>query len=586
LQIEQLPKGGTNPLYEISPGQVGAIVVERTANGTSLRRGVCIKRHGEQLLLPASMLIAAATDNSDLTRFCANRAQTNDLDNDPVQKNLTGETPAFNLHQEASNVVARKLFACTWNGIFHSSRPFTVTLVAQDGDKVSNYVEYLRIYRNGDLLAAWNRASDQRDTRRVVIPGSMLTTNIFAATQPPHLSAMDIRVIPRDEAVSQTVDTQARSDRQQFESRLLEAGKAAIDIGLPKDSKERHDLECLRAKILAASRQIKRVVNGEVQTLSIDPTCTYDLLAGGESPISIEYGDLKNQAQDKLDALRRRAEDQIAAWKADLERKVPAAALTIANGLLVHALQSLGASTAAVQCIEALPASLDFDCVRTIASSNPNVKSALDQALATIRVVDSDLKLAAETADETRLLAERLYDDAKQIVSSPAKQEQIFNAFAQSLNAQGSVFEARRDNPALLAGEQKIDMAYGDKWQTFLFAPWNGIPMRVNNNVGADFSAAVAVPLIDVVGFRYQWARSRFADLRFATGIGYTTTQGPSSTAQQSAALLNASIGLGTMKIGLGFVAGQGLGNGVDRLRLLVGLDLYKLLTGSNTELL
>jgi hypothetical protein len=203
--------------------------------------------------------------------------------------------------------------------------------------------------------------------------------------------------------------------------------------------------------------------------------------------------------------------------------------------------------------------------------------------------VDAQIASALRSVDEARALALSLYEEARRVGTDTERQAQIFGAIAASLRDQGEVFEARRDNPPLLPSEQKLRMEYSDHWQSFLLAPWNGVPIRVGSDSEADLTAAVAVPLLDVFGVRVQWGKSRFADARVAIGIGYTSTErvNDDGTKQaKQAALPNISLGLGTFKVGLGMVTVKAGPDVHDRLRFIVGADLLKLITGSNVEAL
>src|SRR5882724_3375393 len=224
--IEQRPGAGPEG---ISEGRLGAIIAESISE-QQLVNGVCIKRPGEPLALPASTMIAAVEASPKRARFCRN----DEGDYTVVDPGTAAAVPVK---------------ACIWNGVFHSARPFTVTLLTDPAHSVGDYVECLRVYRNGDLMAAWNRVSDQIAPYRVVIPGQSLTSGIFAASHPPHLSDMDIRVIPRDDSVVQAVDTATRDDYARFKTTLKAALGAAVDAWLPPDTPERKSFDCLKSEL-------------------------------------------------------------------------------------------------------------------------------------------------------------------------------------------------------------------------------------------------------------------------------------------------------------------------------------------------
>lgn len=198
---------------------------------------MCIKRTGQALKLPSKILIARDPDGPSMVRFCH-----------VAPTDYTLVPP-----EGAKLNTSVKVEACTWNGTFHSTRPFTFTLMTKTDAAVGDYVEAFRIYRNGDLMAAWNYASDTPNPSRVVIEGTMLTTDAFAATYPPYLAAMDLRVLPRETGVSHEVDMEVRDDRELFKQKVAGAAKAAAKVALPPDSDEYKSLMCLSAQLREAS---------------------------------------------------------------------------------------------------------------------------------------------------------------------------------------------------------------------------------------------------------------------------------------------------------------------------------------------
>jgi hypothetical protein len=571
LFIEQLPSGGPNP---IDPGKVGVLVVERRSESL-LENGICIKRPGQKLELPATLLIAGTSDGPQLDRFCRDDARGYKL--------------------LVKDGVEQPIDACTWNGVFHAARPFTLTLLTDSGRSVGDYVEFLRVYRNGDLMAAWNRSNDALTPFRAIITGRSLRTGIVAASQPPHLSAMDLRVIPRDDSVAQAVDTAARDDLVRFKTAWKDAAGAGLNGVLPEGSEERKSLECLRESLRADARRIMHIVSGEV---ALAPSC--DVLTGSRiplraaepapKPLSEEYAEIENQSRERLNELRAQAYDQVGALKEKVLAALPAQREHVGQVLRVALNASLqGASehvkTAVGACVaDLLEHEPGSSCDQALLRAGPLASLAYEKLVKLASLVDADIQALLGTADEAYALADRLTERSREVAASPARQAEIFKAVVESLHASaGGSFEPRRDNPALLSGEQKLDMLYADKLQFFFLAPWNGVPIRASN-AEADVSAAVAVPLLDVAGVRYQWDRSRFADLRWAVGIGYAVTEVPDTGEKQTGALPNTSLGIGTFKVGLGIMTGGGLGSTSERLRIVIGADLFKLISGSNVE--
>lgn len=565
LFAEQLPSAKSQGIADHA---LGTMFVERLPTGSQVVPGVCIKRSGQALELPSTILIARdAAGGPALKRFCRD-----------TQRQFTIVPPIAAPGSEQVRVNA-----CTWDGTFHSTRPFTFTLLTAADARVADYVEAFRIYRNGDLMAAWNYVSDQPAPHKVVISGTMLTTGPLAASQPPHLAAMDLRIIPREVGIAHAVDMEARSDRARFQAKLTTAFSSAGRTLLTPA--EQQSFDCLREQLIAASHTIMADVTEQPALRPLPTGCTPLIAAGGGAPLSAAYRDAKHQSPQKLRSLRDGAMMQIAQHRANLTAAIPANAQPLLTTIYVGLMATVpAADQAAVSaCISqfGMPGS-DIKCFNEL-RSRQGIGNKLDTLIQTAQVIDQNITVALQTADEATLLATAIYERGREALESPRKQAQIFNAFAQSLATQPDVFEPRRDNPPLIASEQRLEMQYADSVQGFVLAPWHGVPLHVNRDFGTDFSAATAVPMLDVAGLRFQWARSRFADFRMAFGVGYIETTDENDD-DQAAALPHVSLGLGTFKLGGGLAIGKDLGDAGDRLRLLVGADLFKLISGSNVE--
>jgi hypothetical protein len=575
LYMEQRESRGA--VNGIRKGALGAAVVER--KGGQYVDGACLKHKGQRLELPASFLIASE-NGQDLERFCRDGTRQ----------------PGQTLDDGAGGGPST-VDVCTWNGRFHSARPFSLMFLTDPARAVGDYVEFVRVYRNGDLVAAWNRSSDQPTAHKLEIRGDSLTiAGPLAASLPPHLSAMDLRVIPRDASVTEAIDLRVRDDRQRFKTRVVNALQAGANEALPQDSPARASLKCLKERVLHAESQIRRLINGEVGEYQPDALCTLPLTtATGTTPLSDEYARFSNQGRDQLQQLKTNALSTLLNVGAELQAKIESAqAKALLDGeqaLLARAsaavqsavLARLGGGNQADQ-LKALQALLVSHAGLGLTDNDlQQLQSFYAQSQNLVHDVDAQVKAALAAVDESRLLAESLYDEARRVAATPERQAQIFNAVAQSLSHQGDVFEPRRDNPPLLAGEQQIGMEYADVFQVFAGAVWNAVPFRLNDRERVDFNETVAVPILDLVGMRWQWSKNRFSEFRLATGVGYTRTKEGDGSTSAEAALPNLSATFGTAKVGLGWAFSKNISDR-DRWRLLVGADLFKLITGSNVE--
>lgn len=573
LHIEQRP--GPPRAFTVGSERLGAAIVERLPSlQGSVRHeysdGVCVKREGKDLRLPSRILIASAPEIE--SRFCRDDAQ-----------------PGAVLGSEKVDVEV-----CTWNGRFHAARPFTFVLRTAPSKRVDDLVEFVRVYRNGSLMAAWDRGSDQARASEVDISGESLRAKFIAATLPPHLAAMDFRIIPRGKGPLD-VDVTVRNDKQRFQERVgraLRAGLETIDAELIDGAR------CFAEKVSSAASEIRRVVNGSVELPNFATECSLRLSSGAPAtPLADTYasvdtksaGDLqvardtalkhletlKEQALEALGAAKvemlqdaaKRVVDQDPSLRATLERMTPGSSPSD----VLYALANASILPPNVLAVAAQPG-----------SDGEALVGAIKKLYEVLRYADQQIEEVRTTVEESAHLANAMYAEAMSIGQDTNKQAAIFNAIVKSLHEQEDMFEAHESNPPLLADEQRVEMEYGDKFQFFALAPWFGVPTKTDQQEVFDLSPAVAVPLLDLFGARLQWSRSRLADARVAIGAGYTQTSLSDDGDEKPAFLPHANISLANLKVGVG-VAAFDFNDGI---RILVGADLYKLLTGRNAEAL
>jgi hypothetical protein len=136
-------------------------------------------------------------------------------------------------------------------------------------------------------------------------------------------------------------------------------------------------------------------------------------------------------------------------------------------------------------------------------------------------------------------------------------------------------------------------MEYGDPFQFFGLAPWHGVPFRLTRNPGASLGIQNAIPILDVVGFRYQWGSGRSTSIRAGLGLMYfqdedvVRMQMPSSGAGGMSAVtesvfnfaIEANVSWTGLIVGAGYVTNdRSYAGKADwaRFRLIVGADLLK----------
>lgn len=563
LYIEQRPGHG---VYSVGSGELGVAAV--TVDGDNAVDGVCIKEPGKPLRLPAPIQLASP-GGTDLSRFCDGESST-------------------------KTIAAVKVETCDWNGTFHASRPFSFELVTDEHERVADYVDFVRVYRNGDLMAAWNSAAQQATPHRVAIEGEPFRSRWLSVSLPPNDSAFDLRIIPHDNAVARAVDLVVRNDALLFRKKLLGAGKAGLLEAFPKDSQIRKSFECLRTTVSHVRAQVLHVTNGEVPD-EAPPSCSLDLQLRYGSSLSDKYADVKQQTEKAAARAKQEADETIADAREAIEAKLPPVVVKKLEEMLPELAKQLSQ-----QARDAVAAQVNkhrdlASYLKALRGAAPpgetDYKTFLIGAENLIETLDAELQLAFASLDEARALAIQLHGELESIAQNPDRQAQLFNVIATRLGQEGDTFEERRDNPPLDAGEQKVPMRYRDRWQFYALAPWNAVPIRTGSDSGGDLNAAVAIPLIDIFGGRYQFGGNRFSDIRAAFGIGYTSTELTDENGQshqKAAAMPNFSIGAANLKFGVGYVTTESQKDKgfKDHIRWLVGVDLFKLISGRNVELL
>ncbi len=205
---------------------------------------------------------------------------------------------------------------------------------------------------------------------------------------------------------------------------------------------------------------------------------------------------------------------------------------------------------------------------------------------------DQIVQQGLQAVDDTIALQADLREDAARIAGDTNEQAGLFLNLASSIQGT-SPFESMVPNPEPVAGEQALPMHYSDPHQLFWLAPWTGFPIGIQGQ-GADFSAANLIPIVDVLGYRYQWSSGRLADLRVAAGLTALTFTTPvavtGETQEQNKQLIRfapeVNVSVSNFKVGAAYAVGTpraGLGD-EERFRVLVGADLYKLLSGNSLE--
>jgi hypothetical protein len=534
-----------------------------------------------------------------------------------------------------------KVKTCLWNGRYRHTYPFNFIIRSKrmDGASVvplAKQVKAIRIFLNGDLAWKWVPSSTETQPTPtetyadIVAPGRDIRRRLL-----PEGARMDLRIIPHDVMVDQALlDAKVAEKHEVWKQQLELMGNAVLTSNSFAEGKLKEKLGCITYRAKEAAYLVGRLGGGKGLTAPTLPSgCEAVPPADIPNSLTARYAGLKVKTQQEVDALVFGFRQEVLALKgkvagkqADDKAKLEQAAKDFwaGTGDVWKGIDSAAGTTSRDAKRAAFRKKIDDDknaraavasgAWKTIwkapkAEDNPTptevawlemiatgntVKDFVDQA---DRAVTQALGGFQSAID----LAEQLQKDVLRFANSTDEQAQLLLRVANSVQGT-SPFEQMKDNPDLIHGEKALGMRYSDHWQWFLFAPWTAFPAGLSGKV--DFTAANLVPIVDVIGYRYQWQATRFADIR--AGIGFTALSFSTPDASKSATDPNATtnhflpapevnIGIANFKLGMAFaLAGGSLTNtcpantdcllSKDRWRFLIGADLYKLISGNNVE--
>lgn len=537
LHIQQLHEETPPGTEDIDMGKIGVSAVEGATEG------ICIKRAGHPIKLPEPIILRTKEFSlGDKNRFC--RAGT---------VSSSGG-----------------LEMCEWTGRFHAARPFTFTFYSTA--PLADYLQLLQFWRNGDLVYRW-RPAPASTTRKLVVKGQSLTVSstLVAASLPPHRSDFDLRIFPAGvEIDSARLEQQAVDEERRRREHWAQVKDLAIGTLLAAvDPQLRQEVECYLWTLDSLQADVQRIVDAGV-ALPVQPhaDCTVPPLPGpgaGGSLVDL-YQASKDATADALKQQEQAILDRLETAAGPFGVQVRNAAVAVAGKINAR--------------IAALPVGAPEGTVQ-------NLKDLLKRT-------DELAVRALGAVDDTRALARSLRAEAVRLGQDHEKQVEAYTQFAKGLAEKRSIFDPRADNPAPVDRELSLDMEYGDRYQAYLLNAWFAVPVRLFGNAGADLEPSLAIPMVDVIGLRWQFGRSRLSDLRWGL-LGFAAFTEPeeafggSEDSSKAAFSLHTSLGFGTLQFGAAYVVTDNdyySGRRERRFRLLVGLDLVKLITGENAELL
>jgi hypothetical protein len=442
-----------------------------------------------------------------------------------------------------------ELESCAWNKHFRDKYPMTFRIASLGGD-VSAQLRLIDVFRNGELAYRWDGAVGVGTT--VTIAGERLTKDGM-----PNQADFDLRLYPAGLEISDSIlSLEVERVRNRNAERFVGVASAAfVAIGIPAALKPQYEAllcDVNRVRVQAAAFTGAPLPTPLPGTPAPGSPNACSAVPGLPTPGTLldRYSKAKAGGTQALTALETQLETDIATSLGTSLASVKAAA---------EALSTKVAATPAVQ----------------------NLTSSLSR-------IDGLVQSAVQTVDDVSRLASDLNQQAQSVLKDPAKQAQLYAAIVHEAQTQGDPFDPYHANPAPTGREVPLHMAYYDTAQWYLVSVWNGAAFR-SNDLRTTPGVAYAVPILDVVGQRWKWNRSRWAEFRIAAGAMMFEDRKRTAEADVKAedgklrGAAHVNVGIGPYRMGVAWVPAAS-GEGEVPVRILVGADLYKLLFGQDLQ--
>jgi hypothetical protein len=510
--------------------------------------GVCIKKTGAPFAFPSPIYLEGTENGPTDTQFNGMCLDEKEIGNTALP------TPAPAAEAKAAPSV--ETHACAWSHLYRDSHPLTFK-IRTNGESLSHFAHVIRVFRNGKLVFSWK---DDNVLASLAIPGAIIAANLM-----PYGAPMDLRIIPAGSPDDPSVDTHVTQTVDPLISRL-EIVKGVL-LG-PKGP-----TPALMPEIACVSWMVSKAQAAAYQIL------------GKTAPS--EPGPQPDNCNPPKDGQAASLHDQIvAAVKGGTQA---------ANQDIDSAITALGAEFGASIATEAEKAKASL--------IKKGEAHGLPNGLTVSKTVEQINELAGQGAqifDSVSASVRGILADVKQLTKDRDEQAREFAAVTDALAENGSVFEPFTKNPALVDGETSLDMHYGDRFQIFFLAPWNGLSIRVTRNVGTSLGLENAIPILDLTGFRYQWGTGRSQSFRMGWGFMYFKDEAtvmplattPVGTTMTTESVFNvateSSVSWFGFNAGVGYVLNDRDFGGFwarDRIRVIVGADLLKLFGNKSAEL-
>jgi hypothetical protein len=449
--------------------------------------------------------------------------------------------------------------SCRWNGQFRDTYPLTIRVWSEDAAQLERHVQMVDVFRNGALVFRSEVTKSE-----LVIPGDRLE-----ADGVPNLSEIDLRLYPAGVTLDpELVRTQVREGVDKFRRRFELTGAVALDK-IPSDDLKK-DAACLLQRIDAVRNELADLTDEPhpAPLLATLPKLGPPPPAG--TPDTRPYAITSNQCPARgLSSLQKKYEEVKSRKSTEIERAL--------NGF-----------------VNDLTRDLNFDAklIRDGAAAlleKARLPGAGAGALETAEKLDSLSRETLGAIDDAKVVAGRARNDIVAFANSPKKQLDAYKTLVGELEKEGDFFEPYTPNPDRVDGELILPMKYSDAWQFYVLNPWNGGAIRLED-AGTEAGVSYVIPILDAAGLRIQFGDNRWTDVRLGLGMMVFEDRdaGAGEDDQEIRWAAQGNLGIANLRGGLAWVPAAARAPSADyfesHFRLLVGTDLYRIITGKNLE--
>jgi len=234
--------------------------------------------------------------------------------------------------------------------------------------------------------------------------------------------------------------------------------------------------------------------------------------------------------------------------------------------------------------------------VSAVVASVPD-KQVVDSAGLWLRTVDHAIADSLSAAQMLSTTGTEIEESVKTAIKDPQAQLRAYEAFAQRLPTEDTLYTAAVRNVPPGDGESSLAMTYHRPRQSYYLLAWNAVPVPVSSQSQAKVELRLEnlIPIIDVIG--WHWQGKSWKQLFHGGGVGLgvmgtretVTPMGrdPYTTGFLLGPQLNLSAG--GFRLGVSYLIHSEEGSPARwyrdprNFRVLVGADLVRLFTGKDT---